>query len=121
MDDFCIYSSRLEHCSKVCLAFKQLYEFRENLNPEKCHIAESKVALLGHLVSAEGIHMDPAKVDAVLALPPPSNVKQLRTFVQKVSYLGRFLEDLSQLLSPLHHIKGHPLIGVKNTTPHFKQ
>jgi len=43
-------------------------------------------------------------VDAVLALPPPSNVKQLHTFVQKVSYLGRFLEELFQLLSPLHQL-----------------
>jgi len=50
LDDFCIYSSMLKHCSKVRSDFKQLYEFRGNLNPEKCRIAESKVALLGHLV-----------------------------------------------------------------------
>ena len=71
------------------------------LNESKCHIGESKVALLGHMVSEAGIEADPAKVQALTTLPRPTSVKELTSFIQKVRYLGRFIHLLSQLALPL--------------------
>ncbi|RYA83389.1 hypothetical protein DD594_27370, partial [Enterobacter cloacae complex sp. 4DZ1-17B1] len=55
MDDFCIYSCRSLHCQKVEEGLKRLHQFGGQLNPEKCHIGESQVVLLGHVVSSQGI------------------------------------------------------------------
>ena len=71
------------------------------LNPEKCHVGESSVILLGHRVSERGIEANPAKVKALLEVPSPSTVKQLTSFIQKVRYFGRFIHLLSQLVFPL--------------------
>ncbi|MCO5597414.1 hypothetical protein L7F22_051491 [Adiantum nelumboides] len=77
IDDFCIYSSHSLHLEKVYEAFCRLQILGGQLNVEKCHIAERKVALLGHVISAKGIETDPSKVQALISLPPPMTAKQL--------------------------------------------
>ena len=71
---------------------------------DKCHIAESKVTLLGHVVSARGIEADPSKIQALISLPSPTTAKQLVSFLQKVRYLSRFIHLLSQVVHPLQQI-----------------
>ena len=51
------------------------------LNMATCHIGETQVALLGQVVSAAGIQVDPSKVSALLALPSPTTVKELTSFI----------------------------------------
>ena len=70
----------------------------------KCHIGETQVTLLGHVVSAAGIQVDPSKVSALLALSSPTTVKELTSFIQKVRYFGRFIHQLSQLALPLQRL-----------------
>ena len=70
----------------------------------KCHIRETQVTLLGHVVSGAGIQVDPSKVSALLALPLPTTVKELTSFIQKVRYFGRFIHQLSQLAIPLQRL-----------------
>ncbi|MCO5593519.1 hypothetical protein L7F22_047533 [Adiantum nelumboides] len=84
IDDFCIFSSHSLHLEKVYEAFCKLQTLGGQLNVEKCHIAERKVALLGHVISEKGIEADPSKVQALVSLPPPTTAKQLVSFLQKV-------------------------------------
>ena len=104
IDDFCIYSSKALHLEKVDEGFIRLAQMGGQLNHEKCHIGESSVTLLGHVVSERGIEADPNKVKALLAVPSPSSVKQLTSFIQKVRYMGRFIHLLSQLVFPLQQL-----------------
>lgn len=53
----------------------RLVQMGGQLNMAKCHIGETHVALLGHVVSAVGIQVDPSKVSALLALTSPTTVK----------------------------------------------
>ena len=82
----------------------RLAQMGGQLNMAKCHIGETQVALLGHVVSAAGIRVDPSKVSALLALPSPTTVKELTSFIQKVRYFGRFIHQLSQLAFPLQRL-----------------
>ena len=70
----------------------------------KCHIGETQVTLLGHVVSAASIQVDPSKVSALLALSSPTTIKELTSFIQKVRYFGRFIHQLSQLALPLQRL-----------------
>ncbi|MCO5590706.1 hypothetical protein L7F22_044681 [Adiantum nelumboides] len=84
LDDFCTYSNRALHCQRVEEGLQRLYQYGGQLNPDKCHVAEKEVVLLGHVISQEGIKVDPSRVQAILDLPPPNSAQQVITFVQKL-------------------------------------
>ena len=71
-DDILIYSpswtTHLQHVKAVLLALRA-HQLR--LKRSKCSFAESSVAYLGHVISAEGVAMDVSKVDAVKTWPQP--------------------------------------------------
>ena len=71
------------------------------LNKEKCIFGESQVKFLGHIVSSDGIKADPAKISAVRDMPIPENKKSLQSFLGMVNYLGKFINNLSELTAPL--------------------
>ena len=50
------------------------------LNWEKCHFMVKQGIVLGHVISERGIEVDKAKVETVEQLPPPTDVKSLRSF-----------------------------------------
>ena len=81
------------------------------LNMAKCHIGETQVTLLGHVVSATGIQVDPSKVNALLSLSSPNTIKELTSFIQKVRYFGRFIHQLSQLAFPLQCLTNAPTLA----------
>lgn len=60
-----------------------------------------RVAFLGHIVSADGIKVDPAKVEAVLNRKAPTNVNDVRSFLRLVGYYMRFIQDFSKIARPL--------------------
>ncbi|MCO5560961.1 hypothetical protein L7F22_014581 [Adiantum nelumboides] len=104
LDDFCTYNDRALHCQRVEEGLQRLYQYGGQLNPDKCHVAEKEVVLLGHVISQEGIKVDPSRVQAILDLPPPNSARQVITFVQKVRYMSCFIHLLSQIISPLQKL-----------------
>ncbi|MCO5559388.1 hypothetical protein L7F22_012987 [Adiantum nelumboides] len=97
-------SSRVLHLEKVNEGLARLQSLGGQLNVDKCHIAESQVTLLGHVVSSRGIEADPSKVQALVSLPSPKSTRELVSFIQKVRYLSRFIHLLSQVVLPLQQL-----------------
>nr|GFB84899.1 DNA/RNA polymerases superfamily protein [Tanacetum cinerariifolium] len=64
------------------------------------------VAFLGHIVSAEGITMDPAKVEAITKWPRPTSVTEVRSFLGLAGYYRRFVKGFSRLALPLTKLMG---------------
>ena len=67
----------------------------------KCEFWLEKVHFLGHVVSREGVSVDPAKVEAVSAWPVPKNVTEIRSFLGLAGYYRRFVEGFSKIAAPL--------------------
>ena len=61
----------------------------------------SEVAFLGHVVTAEGIKVDPAKIESVSSWQPPKNVKEVRSFLGLAGYYRRFMEGFSLIADHL--------------------
>ena len=60
--------------------------------------------ILGHLVSERGIKVDKAKIEVIEQLPPPVNVKGIRSFLGHVGFYKRFIKDFSQIARPLTNL-----------------
>ena len=52
----------------------RMEKFSLRLNPKKCAFDATSGKLLGYIVSAKGIEVDPEKVQAIMDMPPPHNI-----------------------------------------------
>ncbi|XP_057956675.1 uncharacterized mitochondrial protein AtMg00860-like [Malania oleifera] len=60
-----------------------------------------RVAFLGHVVSKEGISVDPGKVEVVVDWTRPRNMQKVHSFLGLAGYYRRFVEGFSKLSGPL--------------------
>ena len=66
--------------------------------------------VLGHRISARGIEVDKAKIEAIEKLPPPSSVKGIRSFLGHAEFYRRFIKDFSQIEKPLSNLLVHGIL-----------
>ncbi|CAM8934823.1 unnamed protein product [Rhodiola kirilowii] len=67
----------------------------------KCDLARKSIAYLGHIITKNGVRVDPEKVEAIQAWPLPTNPKQLRGFLGLTGYYRRFVAHYADIASPL--------------------
>ena len=71
------------------------------ISATKCTFGAKRVKILGHLVSAAGIEMDPSKIESITKFTPPTNVSKLRAFLGLCSYYRKFIHLFSAKTKPL--------------------
>ena len=67
----------------------------------KCEFWMDEVQFLGHVISAQGIAMDPAKVEAVVKWESPKSATEIRSFEGLAGYYRRFIEGFSKIVATL--------------------
>ena len=67
----------------------------------KCEFWLNEVSFLGHLVSKEGIQVDPRKIEVIIEWKPPRNVTEVHSFLGLVSYYRRFVKGFSMTAGPM--------------------
>ena len=80
------------------------------MKASKCRFGAKTVRYLGHVVSAEGVHTDPAKIESVKRIATPQNVAQVRSFLGLAGYYRKFIHNFATLTYPLVELtkKGKP-------------
>jgi hypothetical protein len=105
MNDFSIYGKTfMDFLANLDKVLTRCAEVDLVLNWEKCHFMVKQRIVLGHVISERGIEVDKAKVETVEQLPPPTDVKSLRSFLGHAGFYRRFIKDFSKITKPLTHL-----------------
>ena len=111
LDDILVYSKEVEeHVTHVCQTLSLLWQHRLYAKVSKCAFFQSHVEYLGHVVSANGLSPDPAKVQVVRDWKVPESVTELRSFLGLTGYYHRFIPQFARIAAPLTNLtrKNHP-------------
>ena len=88
IDDVLILSRTFEeHLRKLGEVFQAFEKTGLRIKPRKCHICCKLVPYLGHLLSADGIQIDPARVKAIEEMPAPTKLKAVESFLGLVTII----------------------------------
>jgi hypothetical protein len=92
-----------------------------DLNWVKCHFKVREEIFLGHKISEKGIEVDKAKIEVIEQLPPPTNVKGIRSSLGHTGFYRRFIQIFSQIPRPLTHLlaKDAPFIFTEECLQSF--
>ena len=123
IDDILVYSKDAqEHEHHLRIVLQTLRENQLFAKLSKCDFWLKEVSFLGHIVSAEGIIVDPVKIEAIVNWKPPRNVTEVRSFLGLVGYYRRFVQGFSVIASSLTRLlrKGVNLSGMISANPVLK-
>jgi hypothetical protein len=102
IDDILIYSkSEEEHAQHLRVILQRLQDHQLYAKFSKCAFWLREVPFLGHVISAEGIAVDPSKVQEVLDWKTPKSVTQIRSFLGLVGYYHQFIPNFSKIAKPM--------------------
>ena len=102
MDDFTVYGDSFDSClDSLTHVLERCIETNLVLNFEKCHYMVMQGIVLGHVVSKNEIEVDKAKIDLIMNLPHPTNVREVHFFLGHVGFYRRFIKDFSKIALPL--------------------
>ena len=93
------------HDQNLTAFLQRCRELNLTLNFQKIKLRLSRVPFMGHLLSADGVVTDPNKVRAIRDMPVPTDVKSLKRFLGMVTYLAKFLPNLSSFCEPLRRLE----------------
>ena len=102
IDDILVYSKDAQkHENHLRTVLQSLRENQLFAKLSKCDFWLKEVSFLGHIVFAEGIRVDPLKIEAIVNWHPPRNVTKVRSFLGLGGYYQRFVPRFSVIASSL--------------------
>lgn len=102
IDDIIVFSkTENDHAQHLEKIFKILEDANMKVQLDKCHFFKQSVEFLGFIITSEGITTNPAKTEAIAKIPPPTTLKELRSFLGLSGYYRRFVQDYAKLAKPL--------------------
>ena len=105
LDDIIVTGKdKSEHLSNLERVLSRIQEYGFRVRKEKCSFMQDSVEYLGHIVNKNGIQMSPKKVEAIVKMPRPKDLKELRAFLGMVNHYGKFMPNLADLCAPLNQL-----------------
>jgi ribonuclease HI len=102
IDDILVYSNTVEeHEQHLRVVLGKLRAHKLYAKFRKCEFWMEKISFLGHILTAEGVAVDPGKVEIVSNWQQPTNVSEIRSFLGLAGYYRRFIEGFSKIARPM--------------------
>jgi hypothetical protein len=117
VDDIVVKSKHeQEHLEHLAIVFKRLRQHKLKMNPMKCAFGVASGKFLGFIVTKRGIEIDPSKIKAIINMPQPRNLHELKSLQGHLAYIRRFISNLSGRCKPFSRLmkKGSHFNGTKH-------
>ena len=102
IDHILIYSeNEADHAEHLRVVLSRLREHKLYAKFSKCEFWSRKVPFLGHILSKDGISVDPTKVQEVMDWKAPTLVHEVQSFLGLAGYYRHFILDFSKIANPL--------------------
>ena len=102
IDDILVYSKdRENHNTHLRVVLETLRKEQLYAKLSKCEFWLNEVSFLRHIVSKEGILVDPKKIEVVVEWKPPRNATEVRSFLGLAGYYRRFVKGFSMIAAPM--------------------
>ena len=102
MDDIVIFSKSLnEHCQHVRKILQKLREYHVKVLLDKSEFLQKEVPFLGHIVTREGIKLNPSKIISVEKYRIPTTIAAIKSFLGLVGYYRRFISNFAKVVAPM--------------------
>ena len=93
-----------KHLDDLQETFDTLRQYNMRLNPSKCAFGVSSGKFLWFMVSHRGIEANPDKIQAILNMEPPRNVKEVQSLIGQVAALNRFVSKATDKCLPFFKV-----------------
>jgi len=105
LDDITVFSiSNDEHLKHLKQVFLKCRRFGISLNPKKSNFAMQEGKILSHVISKEGIRIDPSKVATIQKIDNNINKKEVQSFLGRVNFLRRFIPNFDEIVKYIIHM-----------------
>ena len=105
LDDLVIMGRTFEeHLVNLREVLDRLRAHGLKLSVDKCKLFQEEVVYLGHRLSKDGIRPSKHNVDALINLPTPRTIKQVRGLCGLVNYYSRFIKDVASIMKPIYEL-----------------
>eukprot|EP00253_Pinus_taeda_P009062 PITA_09062 len=124
IDDILVYSRTIEeHQEHLRKVLQTLQEHQLYAKFSKCDFFKEEIQYLGHVITKEGIAVDPEKIKAIMDWPVPKDVADVRSFMSLAGYYRRFVEGFSRVAFPITSLqkKGKKFHWTPNCQKSFEQ
>ena len=113
-DDLVVKSkTRAGHLQIFEQVFERCKKYKLHMNPMKCAFGVFARKFLGFLIHHRGINVNPTKATTIATMKRPTTVRELKSFLGRVSYIRRFVPGLASVTSGLFKLlkKGAEFTG----------
>ncbi|GJP44005.1 hypothetical protein CLOM_g3400 [Closterium sp. NIES-68] len=102
LDDILVYNTtREQHSKDLEAVFSLLQQNRLITKGSECEFLKHQLELLGHVISIDGVKMDPKNIATIQDWKPPANPRELQNFMEFVNYVRRFIPNMAGVTPPL--------------------
>jgi hypothetical protein len=102
IDDLAIYSNtKEEHLQHLRQILQTMRDNQIYGKMKKCIFMKDEAPYLGHIISKDGIKMDPKKVETIQNWPEITTIKQLQAFLGLMGYYRKFIKNFAQVAKPM--------------------
>jgi len=103
MDDLTIFlKKRGDHIFDLRKVLQRCRNYGISLNPKKCIFGVAEGKLLGHVISKEGISIDPDRVQTILKIQPLASKKELKSYFGKINFIWKFITRFAKIIRLLN-------------------
>ena len=93
-----------EHVKNIKKVSEILNEVGALVNKSKCLFFPNEIICIGFLIDKNGIRVNPRKIDPIINMPQPTNVKQLQSFLGAVNYYSKFIPNMADIAKHLYKL-----------------